>query len=340
MSIRSPTSSLILISILNIVFGHDKTNTKNSIDIDPSLYESATNKNDTVLIIKLFETIQNEIFPLTQKQVRKGDRVFGGGVFLNSLEDNYPLIMIGTNRAFTKNPLFHGEISTINNYHNSWNQDATLHNYLDFSFNKEYEGDEPAVEDTIFLATHEPCSYCLSAISWNGFKNFYYLFTYEETQNDFEMPGDILMMEQVFNNYGTEQDPYYNEQNTFWLSRYIVDVIQETENEQVKKILMDKYLEIKAQYTSLMDIHPDSGKELHFHGQQHLHRHEEHSVGNAMNGMVNVDKIRQSLTHHDRHGYDNNATLVMAILSAMIVIAGAMFCCIMGYICCGTNKQK
>ena len=32
-----------------------------------------------------------------------------------------------------------------------------------------------------FLSSHEPCSLCLSAITFSGFDNFYYLFPYEST---------------------------------------------------------------------------------------------------------------------------------------------------------------
>jgi tRNA(Arg) A34 adenosine deaminase TadA len=34
----------------------------------------------------------------------------------------------------------------------------------------------PNEKDCIFLSSHEPCSMCLSAITFSGFDNFYYFF--------------------------------------------------------------------------------------------------------------------------------------------------------------------
>ena len=34
----------------------------------------------------------------------------------------------------------------------------------------------PSPKDCVFVATHEPCSLCLSAITWGGFDNFSYFF--------------------------------------------------------------------------------------------------------------------------------------------------------------------
>ena len=57
------------------------------------------------------------------------------------------------------NPLFHGEISTINNF---------------FKIKKNINP-----KNCIFISSHEPCSLCLSGITWSGFTNFIYLYPYQ-----------------------------------------------------------------------------------------------------------------------------------------------------------------
>jgi hypothetical protein len=37
----------------------------------------------------------------------------------------------------------------------------------------------------------------LSGITWGGFDNFYYLFTYEDTRDAFGIPHDIRILEEV-----------------------------------------------------------------------------------------------------------------------------------------------
>jgi hypothetical protein len=39
---------------------------------------------------------------------------------------------------------------------------------------------------------------CLSAIAWSGFDNFYYLFSYEDTRDEFEIPHDRAILAEVF----------------------------------------------------------------------------------------------------------------------------------------------
>lgn len=98
----------------------------------------------------------------------------------------------------------------------------------------------------MFFATHEPCSLCkaqpqrqpgfttiadsppanlpgLSGITWSGFDNHYYLFTYEDTRDLFSIPYDIAILEQVFKVRGEGESaesfakkPLYNKKNDFW----------------------------------------------------------------------------------------------------------------------------
>ena len=86
--------------------------------------------------------------------MRAGNKVFGAAILRKS---DYALVVAGTNSEL-ENPLWHGEISTLN------------------AFYSLPDGDRPATADCIFLSTHEPCSLCLSAITWAGFDNFYYFY--------------------------------------------------------------------------------------------------------------------------------------------------------------------
>jgi hypothetical protein len=97
---------------------------------------------------------------------------------------------------------------------------------------------------------------CLSAITWSGFDNFYYLFSYEDTRDEFEIPHDLNIMEAVF----LCRDGAYAETNTFWTSHYLGDLIaQGTESERANweaqvaslrsayDVLSDRYQAVKGE---------------------------------------------------------------------------------------------
>jgi tRNA(Arg) A34 adenosine deaminase TadA len=104
-----------------------------------------TNSN-RALATRFLDVIEHDIVPLTRAGVERGDKVFGGAILRKA---DLSLVLAATNRE-TENPLFHGEISTLS------------------AFFALAVSARPAPEDCLFLSTHEPCSLCLSAITWAG----------------------------------------------------------------------------------------------------------------------------------------------------------------------------
>ena len=147
----------------------------------------------------LVSKILDEIIPSTKKAIDKGNKIFGAAI-LN--KKDFSTIIIGTNNEII-NPMFHGEISTIYNFYQK---------KLDNLYKP---------NDCIFLSTHEPCSLCLSAITWCGFDNFYYFFPYSDTKDKFNIPHDINIMKEVFN----LDNGQYNKKNSYWRSYSIINEI-------------------------------------------------------------------------------------------------------------------
>ena len=119
--------------------------------------------NEEQLIAKLLKVLEENILPLTKIEVKRGNKIFGAAILKKS---DLNLVVAGTNQE-THNPLWHGEISCLNSY---WALPK----------NKRV-----STKDCIFFSTHEPCSLCLSAITWSGFDNFYYFFSYQDSRDKF-----------------------------------------------------------------------------------------------------------------------------------------------------------
>ena len=98
--------------------------------------------------------------------MERGDKVFSAAILRKS---DLSLVIAGTNRE-TENPLFHGEVATLNAF-----------------YEMSAEG-RPQTADCLLLSTLEPCSLCPSAITCAGFDNFHYLFGYGDTRDSFNIP--------------------------------------------------------------------------------------------------------------------------------------------------------
>lgn len=186
---------------------------------------------DPNLIDRLLAVIEAEIIPLTQEGVRKGNKVFGAAMLKKS---DLSTIIAGTNHE-TENPLWHGEIHTINQYYEMVNAD---------------ESRRVDPKNVIFFATHEPCTLCSSAITWGGYDNFYYLFSHEDSRDAFNIGHDLKILKEVF-----KHDPGgYARQNAYWTAYSVVDLINNCDA-KTRDGFLERVGKIKKIYAEMSDIY-------------------------------------------------------------------------------------
>ena len=184
-----------------------------------------------ILLDKFLDVFNNDILPLTSKEVDSGNKIFGAAIIK---KDDYSLVVAGSNNE-TENPLWHGETHTLKKF---------------YEINKETRPDE---KNCIFLSSHEPCSLCLSAITFSGFDNFYYLFPYESTSEEFSIPHDLNILKEVFN----INDGNYIKNNSYWKSYSINSLINKLEDSKKKKF-KDSFNKIKKNYIDLSNKYQTS----------------------------------------------------------------------------------
>jgi len=177
-------------------------------------------RSDETLAERLLQTIEADILPLTKKGVSAGNKIFGAALLRKDTLETY---LAETNNEI-ENPLWHGEMHTLKRYY-----EIPAEKRLPTS-------------ELLFLSTHEPCSLCLSAITWCGFDNFYYFFSYQDSRDEFAIPHDLKILKEVF---GQES---YCSQNEFWNSHSVYDLIAASDKAAT---LQTQATEIKEQYAEL-----------------------------------------------------------------------------------------
>jgi tRNA(Arg) A34 adenosine deaminase TadA len=196
------------------------------------------------LVHRLFDVIETEIAARTRKGVAGGNKLFGAAILRKS---DLSVVVAETNNE-AENPLWHGEMHAIKRFY-------------------ELPGDQrPAPKDCLFLATHEPCSLCLSGITWSGFDNFYYLFSYEDTRDSFGIPHDIAILREVYavpdpdRDSAPEDRPLYNRRNRFWQSHNLVQMIASVDRAS-REALLGRLDDISAFYAEVSTLYQkDKGK--------------------------------------------------------------------------------
>lgn len=200
------------------------------------------------LLASLLHTIEDGIIPLTRDGVASGSKVFGAAIL--SRKDLKPLTVATNNEKVS--PLLHGEINCIQEFFTT-------------SYPDPASRPDPQT-DCIFLATHEPCSLCLSGIAWSGFREFYYLFTYEDSRDLFSIPYDIEILQQVFRVPGTEsaeqvgKRELYNRENKFFTGQSFVDLINKLDTKEERDHWLSEVQRVKTLYNALSDTYQEGKK--------------------------------------------------------------------------------
>ena len=171
---------------------------------------------------RLLDVIEDDILSLTERGVAAGNKVFGAAILRKS---DLSLVIAGTNDE-TDNPLLHGEINTLNRFYAL--------------------PERPATAELVFLTTHEPCTLCMSAITWAGFDNYYYFYSHEDSRDSFAIPHDLKILKEVF---GLEPGGY-RRTNAFWTAYALADLVR-SEDEPLRSQLWAQTERIRARYAAL-----------------------------------------------------------------------------------------
>jgi tRNA(Arg) A34 adenosine deaminase TadA len=186
------------------------------------------------LISRLLDVIETDIVARTKSGVGSGNKLFGAAILRKS---DLSVVIAETNNE-TENPIWHGEMHAIRRF---------------FELPPDRR---PDPKDCLFLATHEPCSLCLSGITWSGFDNFYYLFSYEQTRDAFGIPHDIRILREVYavpdpdRGFVPEDRPLYNRRNAFFTAHDIQQMIA-GQDRSSKERLVERVDNLNAVYNDL-----------------------------------------------------------------------------------------
>jgi tRNA(Arg) A34 adenosine deaminase TadA len=186
----------------------------------------------------LLDVIEHDIIPMTARGVAEGNKLFGAAILRKS---DLSVVVAETNNE-TENPLWHGEMHAIKRFF-------------------ELPADQrPATKDCVFLTSHEPCSLCLSGITWSGFDNFYYLFTYEDSRDSFGVPYDIQILQSVYAVPDPDRTavplerPLYNKTNAFFKSRSLQEMVATLDRDH-RENLLARLDDLRAAYADLSAVY-------------------------------------------------------------------------------------
>lgn len=181
---------------------------------------------DPRLAARLLDVIEQDILPLTAEGVAKGNKVFGAAILRKS---DLSLVLAETNNEL-ENPLWHGEVHALKRFYEM--------------------AQTPDSRDLIFLSTHEPCTMCMSAITWAGFDNYFYFFSHEDSRDAFAIPHDLKILKEVF---GLEPGGY-RRNNAFWNATGLADLVTAAP-EPARSAMQAQWLRILRRYAELSEAY-------------------------------------------------------------------------------------
>ncbi|KKY35645.1 putative cytidine deoxycytidylate deaminase family protein [Diaporthe ampelina] len=204
---------------------------------------TATTHSPAELLAAILSTTEQKVVPLTAAGVESGCKLFGAAILTRpGLEAH----TVATNNE-RASPLLHGEINCIQEF-----------------FSK---AERPASRDCVFFATHEPCSLCLSGIAWAGFREFYYLFTYEDSRDLFSIPYDIDILQEVFrvrapgdSDESLAARPLYNRTNKFFTGRSLAELVEGVEDPSEREKWTSEIERVKKLYNGLSETYQEGKK--------------------------------------------------------------------------------
>lgn len=181
-------------------------------------------KHDDAFFHRMLDIVEADIVPQTDRGVRMGSKVFGAALMRR---EDLSLVVASTNHE-ASSPLWHGEVYAIKEF---------------YELQK-----KPKPGDCMMLATHQPCCMCASAIAWGGFPEVWYLFGYEQTGADFNIPHDQKMIRDIFGT--TEPNP----NNSYYTMRSLTDLVPDLQDQDKAKARLDairkRYAELSNTYQS------------------------------------------------------------------------------------------
>jgi tRNA(Arg) A34 adenosine deaminase TadA len=189
----------------------------------------------TKLLSTFLDTVETSIWPLTSAKENDSvaSNIFGAAI----LSRNSMAVLAAAGNKDEISPLHHGEMVCIQQF---------------FAESHGSHTSRPNPKDCVLLSSHEPCSMCLSAVAWCGFKEVYYLFSYEETRHVFDIPEDIDIALELFGSKESDgakanTKELYNHDNKYFKSTSLTELVAGLEHEE-KMRWMAEINRVKALY--------------------------------------------------------------------------------------------